>query len=406
MPHFGEFGAGSLHSLLGGLGADDHPHYALADYTRPTYWLRHPYSHLVFEEGGRYRAKPGASNLSWFSDTSLSTLVNAAILESYTQHGATHIVFKRKSTPYALDDPILMRKLTTLTGEGIGMGPVYIKLDNGVNDSMIKNQDLVNGDYGCGLENLFLDANKAGQAAGHGIEWVANGANPTLFDYSLTIKNCYVYAAKLDALNWSKCAATGTFWLKIINSKFYGADRYGWYLNCLADSYLKDCHVNGNTKNLYARFIITTDFHNNYFAGGCSEENAMIYQCRLLWFDHCRFDHPKKHAVRLVESNKSILFNGGAVTTDALLDANNTYDGIRIEDDAIDIQVHDMYIGAHPHLTPANELKYAIQELDTTDYNMYSGIDGRRVRTAALKLIGAHSKASPPIFGPAGATVV
>jgi len=304
-------------------------------------------SYVVYTDGVKYYVRKGGSGLPRYVSDDAGDVINYAISNLPDSGGRIFI----KSGTYSVKTPIVINKTAVMIeGEQLGYGSVpgaQLVLDGDFH--MIT---ITGGAYFAYIRNLWMDGNNRNYSAIY-----INNAN------DVTIEHNFIYRfnnAFIHNVNFMHI-------LRIIDNWIESGGGQGIWL--------------GGTSTVETVFI-----NNNYFFG---VKNAVV----IPTYPSDVFSVVISNNIIRQTTLDAILVSKGALVViegNAILDAGsaspNTYDGIKLEN------VSGVVVSGNEIINyKTGNMKYAVEEVGTADYNLISNNVVKSASTPAIVKVGANT---------------
>lgn len=310
----------------------------------PSMTVTHPEnSYRVVNKAGVNKFSTGYSELA-MNEAIQSLNHNRTRRETQEKAAAT-------TSLHSISAPIKIPSYTIFELEG------QISLADSSNCNMIENSDQSSGNtfiniIGHGM--AILEGNKANQSSGRGIEIDNNNADQTP-SFCVGIENIEIRDTDDDHVQILLNSGDVAHLQNIVTKQDGAGGGKGLSLN-FSDSCILACKINAPEENIVisdnSNFIGDLQVSDSYFGGASYQPYQMLLQgVRRSQFTNCIVDNMVYNAVGLLESGASypeqecydVGFHNCHFTYAALIDSDDTYNGVVLEDDAN----HNRFIGCY-----------------------------------------------------------
>ena len=358
-----------------------------------------PYDYDINRHGDKYVATP-RHGFDYIKDTSLST-VWLAINAELGRGPAVKFGASTATTPFVVDATLETEYQGTIIS-GLGPERSILTLGAGVDDDMIRN---TNSEFhrNTRIENICLDGNRTGNAAGRGIELAvaaATGGTEQFFAW-LALRNVIITECDQEALNMVSTSGV-LCTLEMDNVRMWDCDGdgngYQIYLERIFDGHI---HGWSMISSMRMKTCATMQAQGVYFAGGIDnlvqiDGGDANYAATGNIFYGCRFDNASGTALLLDDYAKRNGFIGCHFTNQAQGHGDNTAPCIEVNNNALYNMFSDCFMG-HNNIITTNRWNYAFSELVdsysklracTAGYGAILGGNADHFGTAQLNLAG------------------
>lgn len=337
-----------------------------------------PYSYEIFSINDIIFAKNGTTGQIDYSGTDAATVINAALASLTTggkvvlKHGlyiiTSPIYIDNPSIDFSMEDMWMGQQINTMT-QLCGL-----KLANGSNcPVLVIGQADLSGSNArkCHVHDLYIDANKAGQTTGNGIDMDTDGA------LDLHLNDVYVMNAKNSGIYWrggagiaervyvEYCDSNGWV-ISNKDNRFIGCGSWWCDVGFRAiyqQNEISDCIVYGSTK-----YGILSSGYDVQIIGN------RIYQSG-------------REGIQVWNSRNIVV---GNLVESPSMTSNNTYDGIQLTTAGTSAQ-YCIVKGNIIYSDQTNKPRYCISELSSADYNIIEGNVVLNAQTFPILKQGANT---------------
>jgi len=285
---------------------------------------------------------------------------------------------------FSIETPVLATKYSWLRG------PAKLKAKTNLNNNIIALKTPTDT-IATFLSDFDVDGNRTNNTSGHGVylapdqDLVYTDPEPyrTVIAKNIKIREADDRGLYVNATNGVNCGS-----IRLEQIQAHECDSYGIQVDDSTDTEIIDCYTAG----MYLDHMTSGRVAGCYCGNIGALNSVTVTNCQRVRISDLKLDSFSYHGLFIDNGCRSIQLNNVEAKVGSQLDADNTYDAILLNDASYclltNITVHQT--------SGSNKVRYCINEIAPSDYNVVCGAILEDGKTAAkmMKLVGANSEYS------------